>query len=102
MLRRPPTSTLFPYTTLFRSYVTAADPALGGACRLYRIRAERLAVWARCRGEQRRRSLAGLVGRLTAAGVVASDADDPGGGEPARSEEHTSELQSPMYIVCRL
>jgi len=59
-----------------RRYLAAADPALGDACRLDRIRAERLAVWARCRGEQRSRSLTGLVGRLAPAGVVPSDADE--------------------------
>src|SRR5437764_3090796 len=61
MIRRPPRSTLFPYTTLFRS--------------------------GRCHGS----------------------AEYPGGThdgalrrQPRRSEEHTSELQSPMYLVCRL
>src|SRR5437762_13397762 len=62
MIRRPPRSTLFPYTTLFRS-----DIALGG------------------------RDLP-----VDAAGPRAA------GACPNRSEEHTSELQSPMYLVCRL
>src|SRR2546426_11751599 len=68
MIRRPPRSTLFPYTTLFRS-------ALGSA--------------------------AGIGGR-------AQSADELGDGESAlvgaarRSEEHTSELQSPCNLVCRL
>src|SRR5258707_1628667 len=59
MIRRPPRSTLFPYTTLFRSYRD------------------------RSRGAGR---------RWPEAGVVA----------PSRSEEHTSELQSRQYLVCRL
>src|SRR3712207_8117896 len=78
MIRRPPRSTLFPYTTLFRS------------------RAAR-----RCLGID-----GGLLARvpLPAAGCGAGDA---GGGvrlrDPAhRSEEHTSELQSRQYLVCRL
>src|SRR5437763_9321981 len=81
MLRRPPRSTLFPYTTLFRSFV--------------RPDRERPAVPARVpdadqagarRDRHRRPRLAGGVRR------------PPRG----RSEEHTSELQSPMYLVCRL
>src|SRR3712207_8546291 len=67
MIRRPPRSTLFPYTTLFRS-------------RLRRVRRAR-----RGRGgkDRRRRS-------------------DGGGHGHGRSEEHTSELQSRQYLVCRL
>src|SRR5437762_5637741 len=67
MIRRPPRSTLFPYTTLFRS------------CSEHRAGLHRLAV-------QKHRAGA-------AVGRVAPD---------VRSEEHTSELQSPMYLVCRL
>src|SRR5437762_10189642 len=68
MRRPPPRSTLFPYTTLFRSAVPgpADEPA-----------------------------------------AAAAPSSDSGGRHgpcqpPARSEEHTSELQSPMYLVCRL
>src|SRR5476651_2810316 len=60
MIRRPPRSTLFPYTTLFRSPAGQAD------------------------GLQRRRAV------------------QQGGGSGGRSEEHTSELQSRQYLVCRL
>src|SRR5437763_8554276 len=68
MIRRPPRSTLFPYTTLFRSQATG------------RKHAERISqsVWI---------SHPGSSSRIRSAG---------------RSEEHTSELQSPMYLVCRL
>src|SRR5437762_11319900 len=59
MIRRPPRSTLFPYTTLFRSCSTGSTPGSSS----YR-------------------------GATTSNGM--------------RSEEHTSELQSPMYLVCRL
>src|SRR2546426_4851289 len=65
MIRRPPRSTLFPYTTLFRSY-----PA----------RSPRLSTWTRSKSFDRTRSVS-LV---------------------SRSEEHTSELQSPCNLVCRL
>src|SRR2546422_4153821 len=70
MIRRPPRSTLFPYTTLFRS--RAADLARQAA-ELYQraVAAQRGGDWARY-------------------------------GEALRSEEHTSELQSRLHLVCRL
>src|SRR3712207_8183646 len=72
MIRRPPRSTLFPYTTLFRS----AAPALPS------------------RGSH----------RSTSAPPGAPPPDHPGPAPPTpdRSEEHTSELQSRQYLVCRL
>src|SRR3989441_6570721 len=85
MIRRPPRSTLFPYTTLFRSphragRYGAGDP--GG-------RPERPAADPALPAP--RRPAGG------AAGVVAHAA-----GDRNRSEEHTSELQSLAYLVCRL
>src|SRR5256884_6697894 len=82
MIRRPPRSTLFPYTTLFRSRLTGV----------------------------------GEFDRVTGGGLVPGSAlllgGDPGVGKStlvlqvlaayARSEEHTSELQSRLHIVCRL
>src|SRR3712207_7170631 len=81
MIRRPPRSTLFPYTTLFRS----PDPhvRVGVADQLPRQRG----------GQRHRRRAGGDQLR----GVVA--AGEQGG---VRSEEHTSELQSRQYLVCRL
>src|SRR5438876_7511956 len=73
MIRRPPRSTLFPYTTLFRSH--------------------RAARHAPDRGRQ------GPL-RVLDPGVPAGDAADDRPGD--RSEEHTSELQSPVHLVCRL
>src|SRR3712207_7241655 len=86
MIRRPPRSTLFPYTTLFRSPLPAlrADRPAGGGGR-----------GARARGAARRdlpRWPARAVRRRGRRGGA-------GGG---RSEEHTSELQSRQYLVCRL
>src|SRR3712207_8430432 len=76
MIRRPPRSTLFPYTTLFRStnnhVISGADGVEGAEIR---------AVFSDGSG-----SAARIVGR------------DPA----SRSEEHTSELQSRQYLVCRL
>src|SRR3712207_8239537 len=78
MIRRPPRSTLFPYTTLFRS---PGSP--GGEQRCCR----------RCRRRGFRRAQ-----KLTRSSVTA-----PWGAlQLSRSEEHTSELQSRQYLVCRL
>src|SRR2546422_4830716 len=82
MIRRPPRSTLFPYTTLFRSVVEV------------RVRDEDV-VDQRELGE-RQVADAG-------AGVDQDDAvEKKGGGAQVRSEEHTSELQSRLHLVCRL
>src|SRR3712207_7245302 len=82
MIRRPPRSTLFPYTTLFRSR----------AARLRRPRG-RLPAQAVRRGAARARGRARDGAPAGAAG---------GGGGGGRSGEHTSEIQSPQYLVCRL
>src|SRR3712207_7199629 len=74
MIRRPPRSTLFPYTTLFRSRLGAAETP-GPAC-------------ATATG-------ATHTARTTAATRTRAVSD-------VRSEEHTSELQSRQYLVCRL
>src|SRR3712207_8350681 len=88
MIRRPPRSTLFPYTTLFRSHGLAVRHG-----RLRPAHGERLARAAhRHRRTARRR--ARDPPRLARAG-------DPGHAH-SRSEEHTSELQSRQYLVCRL
>src|SRR5437763_10623732 len=73
MLRPPPRSTLFPYTTLFRSAV----PRVAAVARI----------------------------SAAAAGDIVVESTITRGALPSResrSEEHTSELQSPMYLVCRL
>src|SRR3712207_7336567 len=92
MIRRPPRSTLFPYTTLFRS---DAAPALARADAL----AARLAPEPPTPGDA-----AGLtrreveVLRLLPRGLSNAEIADA----LFRSEEHTSELQSRQYLVCRL
>src|SRR2546422_8147760 len=79
MIRRPPRSTLFPYTTLFRSLLTVLYPRIRHARLLYRdLLGPRPAL-------QRWRMALGVA--LAVAG---------------RSEEHTSELQSRLHLVCRL
>src|SRR2546422_7117465 len=69
MIRRPPRSTLFPYTTLFRSREAGAAAQK-------------------------------LEGRLHGHAIRGRERDQRGG--PQRSEEHTSELQSRLHLVCRL
>src|SRR3712207_7810801 len=86
MIRRPPRSTLFPYTTLFRSAVALADSPLAVAgTRITGHEFHRTTV-------QPRSGL--LLSPARRAAWAWRDAD--------RSEEHTSELQSRQYIVCRL
>src|SRR5438132_8538510 len=90
MIRRPPRSTLFPYTTLFRSLGPADDRSRVLADRA----AEHLAAAGRrayARGDLP--AAAGLLSR--AAALLEPEA-------PGRSEEHTSELQSHSDLVCRL
>src|SRR5258708_15100774 len=85
MIRRPPRSTLFPYTTLFRS-PRAAPPRRSAVRYRPRIRPCRRPP---CRPADAR-------GRRC---TPASTKDD---SDRTRSEEHTSELQSPDHLVCRL
>src|SRR2546425_7101306 len=74
MIRRPPRSTLFPYTTLFRSEALGQDDQR-------RVRRQRPEREPRVHGEHRQ---------------------ERAGEREGRSEEHTSELQSLAYLVCRL
>src|SRR3712207_8775971 len=89
MIRRPPTSTLFPYTTLFRSHQLHHDAATAGVHRLgHAAPALDLLVGDDAGLADERLRLEPGVGAL--------------GDDQARSEEHTSELQSRQYLVCRL
>src|SRR3712207_8964991 len=86
MIRRPPRSTLFPYTTRFRSD-EAVDEARHDAV-AGRVDHPEVVVEADLEGADRRRRPA--------------DADALAAGHGVRSEDHTSELQSLQYLVCRL
>src|SRR3712207_8991189 len=85
MIRRPPRSTLFPYTTLFRSSISRSLTLITSAESLlpYKI------TYSQVLGIRAWTSLGGIVLPTTPNNVP-------------RSEEHTSELQSRQYLVCRL
>src|SRR3712207_9423339 len=102
MIRRPPRSTLFPYTTLFRSLRQAMGYVRDG---------DVLIVWKLDRLGRSLPHLIETVSALEERGVgfrsltEAIDTTTPGGRlvfHLFRSEEHTSELQSRQYLVCRL
>src|SRR2546425_3885048 len=83
MIRRPPRSTLFPYTTLFRSR---------GAGTFSRV----LGHYVR---ERKELTLMNALRKMT---LMPAQRLEPFVPQPSRSEEHTSELQSLAYLVCRL
>src|SRR3712207_8547126 len=90
MIRRPPRSTLFPYTTLFRSYAESE--------RRFRLAVEgaRCGIWEWDleKDEVFLSDMTGVMLGWGGGGVTS--------GQEVRSEEHTSELQSRQYLVCRL
>src|SRR5256885_2451790 len=93
MIRRPPRSTLFPYTTLFRSPV---PNELADATRPYmEFRTASFLGWD---AATRAMLIATRFGSTNQLHIVAA----PMGERRQRSEEHTSELQSPCNLVCRL
>src|SRR5438876_5765299 len=86
MRRRPPRSTLFPYTTLFRSVARSEEHAAAAVVDDERPHPVQLGKAFRAPVAVRREQDFGVAGRA----------------ETERSEEHTSELQSPVHLVCRL
>src|SRR3712207_7232836 len=88
MIRRPPRSTLFPYTTLFRSFASFRD----GSRHIYVMNADGT-------NQTRVTSVAGWSHRNPS---WSPDGTQIAFGACTRSEEHTSELQSRQYLVCRL
>src|SRR3712207_6923942 len=91
MIRRPPRSTLFPYTTLFRSWTVPAGSSFRWVVR-----------------ERRDYSVGFSVSASTISSLAVppspsiSTPSSPSASAVPRSEEHTSELQSRQYLVCRL
>src|SRR3712207_6959068 len=95
MIRRPPRSTLFPYTTLFRSSIWEIDARLRSIS--YRLRyAYEEPHSIECR------LVEGDIEDVRASYEIAADGRERTVVSLARSEEHTSELQSRQYLVCRL
>src|SRR3712207_8302353 len=89
MIRRPPRSTLFPYTTLFRSIYMLGKPANDYEFYMYVSEDEGVSF--------QKKELP--VSSVVAGRLAVSEAPK---GQDYRSEEHTSELQSRQYLVCRL
>src|SRR3712207_9273416 len=102
MIRRPPRSTLFPYTTLFRSFGEPAAAVDGNVervmARVFRVEEPLPKV------RPGMRALAQALVPRDRPGDFAQALMDLGATlcTPKRSEEHTSELQSRQYLVCRL
>src|SRR5687768_18241034 len=100
MSRRPPRSTLFPYTTLFRSWDgKKVHYSMGNAHVVYDVDAARafddsVRLAQRNRPAQRDTTVRDSTARRQAANESRF--------KPMRSEEHTSELQSRLHLVCRL
>src|SRR2546430_7508129 len=93
MIRRPPRSTLFPYTTLFRS--------TGAMARLGRVRGNLMIDLQPTNKKLRERAI-GLVSQLARCDRESARARLERADWNLRSEEHTSELQSQSNLVCRL
>src|SRR3712207_8225108 len=99
MIRRPPRSTLFPYTTLFRSqggvHGSVGDVgAVTAGLDHHRLAAFRILA--------KRAPRIGAPAIIAGAALLSDDQVDRPVGADLRSEEHTSELQSRQYLVCRL
>src|SRR3712207_8212171 len=98
MIRRPPRSTLFPYTTLFRStpgFLPGSQQEAGG---VIRHGAKLLHAFAEATVPR----LTVVLRKAFGGAYITMNSKDLGADLVLRSEEHTSELQSRQYLVCRL
>src|SRR5256885_9256601 len=96
MNRPPPSFPLFPYPTLFRSHVL--EPLAGRRCHDLDARLEHILVL----GQREARTAAAEEPRKVLGEALAHHLERLAEAAAARSEEHTSELQSPCNLVCRL
>src|SRR5690348_18158759 len=95
ILSRPPHTTLFPYTTLFRSTSVSAEESAASALASMLPRALATAI-------AKQASTTSCVVKALVEATPISGPAMVGSTMSARSEEHTSELQSPVHLVCRL
>src|SRR3712207_7686976 len=110
MIRRPPRSTLFPYTTLFRSALTVADAPLSPRSPRSPTTVRSLVASISARSHSRPPEMLFLTSTLPEVRTNRSCVSPPSSiitspdskATSSRSEEHTSELQSRQYLVCRL
>src|SRR5437016_14395112 len=102
MIRRPPRSTLFPYTTLFRSRIARVQGERERRLLRIRDRADRGVHGTRIAVRVTAPSVDGAPRRSARCHGCAGDAEGGGAVDAHRSEEHTSELQSLTNLVCRL
>src|SRR5258705_780167 len=100
MIRRPPRSTLFPYTTLFRSHDSDVTPQILHAAFVVGLRRRINRQIPKSRLCHRERFFLHFV--VQTAGIQFLDERRQRGPHAPRSEEHTSELQSLRHLVCRL
>src|SRR2546429_6820500 len=98
MIRRPPRSTLFPYTTLFRSGPPGA-PAPGTEVFRFGEFSLNLSTRTLTRGGK---GVPLTTGEFSVLKVLVQHPRQPLSRDKLRSEEHTSELQSRLHLVCRL
>src|SRR2546430_6473453 len=96
MIRRPPRSTLFPYTTLFRSLIEVQRAPCGDRRGTQPREAPLMGI------EGAEHAYAAIVSALVCADAGSGAMHQRGIGDIHRSEEHTSELQSQSNLVCRL
>src|SRR3712207_8327148 len=92
MIRRPPRSTLFPYTTLFRSSQLSAGTTASAAASASARYVDAIAITR----------IPPACAASIPGGVSSTTTHRAGSAPSRRSEEHTSELQSRQYLVCRL
>src|SRR3712207_7044112 len=92
MIRRPPRSTLFPYTTLFRSKMMRSAVLAGVAKK----------VFDEARKPENQARIKEGIAKIQARRAGGTTTRRTTRGTTPRSEEHTSELQSRQYLVCRL
>src|SRR3712207_9229440 len=102
MIRRPPRSTLFPYTTLFRSHDGRSSARINGRLAALGLLQEVGRELVEMAGQHEHHRIVARPAQRALLDAYAGEDAVGSASEVARSEEHTSELQSRQYLVCRL